>query len=101
MNTTVQNTDLVEALAKHRMSFHELLRHLRESRLLNMADLAREAGITKSHISMLESGERRPGMRMIAKLAQAMALNEDDRRLFTERALSAARLPKCKPGKDP
>ena len=36
-----------------------------------------------------------------AKLAQAMALNENDHRLFTERALFATRLSKRKPGKEP
>ena len=55
-----QNPTLGETLAMHRMTFPELLRHLREQRLMSMSELARQAGMAKSHISMLEAGKRHP-----------------------------------------
>jgi transcriptional regulator with XRE-family HTH domain len=61
--------------------------------------LARAAGVAKSHVSMLEAGRCRPCMAVIQSLATVLALNEEDHRLFIERAQFASRVSKCKPRK--
>jgi transcriptional regulator with XRE-family HTH domain len=93
MNTTQQTDEFAEAVAMHKMTFPALLRHLRERQLMSMGELARQAGMAKSHISMLEAGKRRPGMKVIQGLGKALALTGDDYRLFTERALIASHRP--------
>lgn len=93
--------DLVTAMILHRMSFPELLQHYREYRLMTMSDLGLKAGMTKSHISMLEAGKRKPGMKVIQKLATALGLTGEDNKWFTERAIIASRMPKGKGGGRP
>lgn len=94
MNTTQQTDEFAEAVAMHQMTFPALLRHLRERQLMSMGELARQAGMAKSHISMLEAGKRQPGMKVIRGLASALALSGADHTMFTERALIASRKPK-------
>lgn len=102
MNDNQRGDGFVEILAMHRMTFPELLRHLRERQLMSMGELARQAGMAKSHISMLEAGKRRPGMKVIQSLGRAMALTGEDYSMFMERALIASRMPKGRPcGKPP
>lgn len=40
--------------------FKDMLKHLRESRKMSQAELARELGVSTSSIGMYESGTRQP-----------------------------------------
>lgn len=101
MNYNTPVNEVIEGMARLRMSFPDLLQHLRESHLMTMSELAQKAGMAKSHISMLEAGTRRPGMKVIQKLGAALGLTGEDERLFTERAIIASRRPATKPGRKP
>lgn len=98
MNTNDQEDGFAEAVALHQMTFPALLRHLREHQFMSMGELARQAGMAKSYISMLEAGKRRPGMRVLQNLAGALGLTDAGRRMFAERALLASRRPKVSQG---
>ena len=71
------------------MPFARLLKHLRESQRISMAALARRSGLAKSTVSMLESGQRRPGLESLRKLETGLGLTGDDRARFREAALTA------------
>ncbi len=60
-------------------TFAERLIALRIARGLSQSDLAKRAGLASSHVSMIESGERRsPSGVTIGKLARALETSADD-----------------------
>ena len=67
-------------------SFAHLLEHLRASRGLSKADLAKRAGVDPSSITRFEQGSRAPERATVLQLAQAMVLPMADR----DRLLAAA-----------
>ncbi|MER7762764.1 helix-turn-helix domain-containing protein [Streptomyces sp. NPDC097619] len=54
------------------------LRRLREQRALTLASLAETTGISKSTLSRLESGERKPSLELLLPLAAAYRVPLDD-----------------------
>jgi hypothetical protein len=67
-----------EALA----GFAPLLRHYRDRVGLTQWGLARWAGTVGSHIGRLENGSRHPGRETVSALADAFALNQQERHGF-------------------
>lgn len=54
------------------------LRQLREHRNLSLADLGRATGISKSTLSRLESGQRRPSLELLLPVAAALGTALDE-----------------------
>src|ERR1044072_8830500 len=54
------------------------LRRLREHRELTLTALATQTGISKSTLSRLENGERRPSLELLLPLAEAFHLPLDE-----------------------
>ncbi|MGX1811812.1 XRE family transcriptional regulator [Nocardia sp. NPDC055321] len=54
------------------------LRRLRESKDLSLADLHRLTGISKSTLSRLESGNRKPSLELLLPIAAALGVPLDD-----------------------
>lgn len=52
-------------------------RSLREHRNWSQEDLARESGLKRPHISLIETGDRMPGADTLAKLADALQVSVD------------------------
>ncbi len=71
-------------------NFSAMLRELRRQRFLSISELARRAGISKSHISMLEAGTRRPGLKIIGRLVTALELDEWERQGFIDQGMTAS-----------
>jgi len=61
------------------VAFAALLREYRDRRRLSQSRLAGAAGFDHSYVSRLESGTRMPTRDAVAKLAEAMGLEEGDR----------------------
>jgi len=61
------------------VTFAPLLREYRDRRRLSQSRLAEAAGFDHSYVSRLESGTRMPTRDAVAKLAEAMALDEGER----------------------
>jgi len=47
---------------------HNLVKEIRESKNMSMAEFANAVGVAKSMISMIESGDRNPGRQTLAGL---------------------------------
>ena len=61
------------------MSVHsETIRELRERRDLGVGELARMTELSKSFISQIESGRRKPSKATIRKLARALRVSPED-----------------------
>lgn len=60
-------------------TFAPLLREYRDRRRLSQSRLAEAAGFDHSYVSRLESGSRMPTRDAVAKLAEAMGLDEGER----------------------
>lgn len=61
-------------------AFADLLRSLREARLLTQEGLAERAGLTVKAVGALERGERlRPYPSTVRSLADALGLDDDER----------------------
>ena len=73
-----------------RLSFGKLLRHFRVQRLLTATELGRIAGVSRSHISMLEHGRRRPKFTVLRNLCQALVLEGEEFTVFVDAALRQA-----------
>ena len=56
----------------------ERLRHIRTSRGATLADLAAATGISKSTLSRLESGQRRPSLELLLPIARAHRVPLDE-----------------------
>ena len=54
------------------------LRKVREQRGVTLTDVARRTGISKSTLSRLENGQRRPSLELLLPLAQAYRVPLDD-----------------------
>ncbi len=54
------------------------LRRLREKKSLSLADLARATDISKSTLSRLESGQRKPSLELLLPITAALAVPLDD-----------------------
>jgi transcriptional regulator with XRE-family HTH domain len=54
------------------------LRRLREKKDLSLADLGRATGISKSTLSRLESGHRKPSLELLLPIAAALAVPLDE-----------------------
>lgn len=59
--------------------FHALLRSYRLRAGLSQVRLAELAGIDRSFLNRLESGQRRPSRMVVLRLARALGLDERDR----------------------
>ncbi len=57
--------------------FPEKLHSLRTKRGLSQRQLAAQLGIAKSHMSLLESGDRRPGAELLFRIADFFAVSVD------------------------
>lgn len=51
---------------------------LRQSRQMSQAELARQLNLSKSAISMLETGKRKPKLDTIKKLAEILQVSVDE-----------------------
>lgn len=73
--------DLQGARGRQSMTagFAPMLRDLRDCRRLSQSRLAAAAGFDHSYVSRLESGNRMPTRDAVQKLADAMALDDDER----------------------
>ena len=58
--------------------FAARLRELRNSRGMRQADLAKEAKVTTSYVSRLESGGAAPGIDLVARFADALGTTVED-----------------------
>lgn len=67
-------------------NFAALLRTLREERGLTQYKLAQKAGLTPSAISRLEAGSRSPSRKTLVRLAQALELGPEERKVLFARA---------------
>ena len=65
------------------------LREVRAERLLSIRGLARAAGVAPLTIHAIESGARRPGQRVVARIAAALGLNPSDIAEFHPRSCPA------------
>ena len=72
------------------MTFGQLLRHYRIKHLMTIGELARISSVSKSYISMLEHGVRRPGLSGLRRLVTALRLDGEDFHTITEAALCNA-----------
>src|SRR4051794_40811748 len=67
-------------MSQRTASFGDLLRHLRSAAALSQEDLAERAGLSRNGISDLERGARLvPRLETVRRLADALALGDDDR----------------------
>jgi transcriptional regulator with XRE-family HTH domain len=57
--------------------FSENLRLLRKQHGLSQRDLAKQIGCTRSYISHLESGEKKPGAEFVFKIADFFGITAD------------------------
>lgn len=60
------------------IEFSEWLRAEIEKRGMTQADLARAAGVSKPHVSLVLNGERNPGMDFLEGVAKALRLPIDE-----------------------
>jgi transcriptional regulator with XRE-family HTH domain len=70
--------DRPDALAATLQRVGPRLRQIREARHLTLADLAVRTGISKSTLSRLETGQRRPTLELLLQLADAYRVPLDD-----------------------
>lgn len=54
------------------------LRHLREKKSLSLGDLSHTTGISKSTLSRLETGQRKPSLELLLPIAAAMGVPLDE-----------------------
>jgi transcriptional regulator with XRE-family HTH domain len=68
-------------------TFAQLVRHYRQQKGLTQQQLAEQAGLSTSYMTLLETGRRtRPSWRTVISLAKAFRLNSADRRAFMRSA---------------
>jgi transcriptional regulator with XRE-family HTH domain len=56
------------------------LRRLREDAGLGLRELAAQSGISASHLSLIETGQRRPSPRVAAAIAKVLDVSVSDLR---------------------
>jgi transcriptional regulator with XRE-family HTH domain len=69
-------------MAAHEISFPRILREIRERHDLSQARLAKLVSVDHSYISRLESGQRRPSYDILLAIANALDLDETERKLL-------------------
>ena len=69
--------------------FGSLLRQRRRVLGFTQRSLARVVGIESSHIAFLESGRRKPSLKLLTRLADALALNRQQLLLLTHPEVEA------------
>lgn len=67
-------------------TFAATLRRYREGRGLRQIELARRAGVTPTAVCLLEQGKRNPSLPMLGRLADALGLDDGERRTFVSAA---------------
>lgn len=75
INQMSQESDDRESLQK---AFGDHLRKLRISKGLSAAEVGRRAGMIRSNVSRIESGERNPTLLILTKIAQALDMELSD-----------------------
>jgi transcriptional regulator with XRE-family HTH domain len=70
-----------------RGTFGTDLRELRESKGVGLRELARQAGLSVSHLSYIENGDKVPGPEVLGRLSRALQV--DPKTLLRDRSLSA------------
>lgn len=68
------------------------LKQIREGRDITQEELAKRAGITRSHLSMIENGRTNPTIGVALNLAKGLNVSVNDI-FFTEGERHAAQLP--------
>ncbi len=58
--------------------FAQVLRELREARGLSQDQLAEKAGVHRTHVSLIERGERCPSLKVADHLAAALGMSLSD-----------------------
>jgi transcriptional regulator with XRE-family HTH domain len=58
--------------------FAENLKRLREARGMEPIDLAKKAGLNRTHVGYLESGKRSPALTTIKLLTEALEVGSDE-----------------------
>jgi transcriptional regulator with XRE-family HTH domain len=61
----------------------EILRARRKFLGLTQRSLARQLGIAASHVTFIESGRRKPSLKLVARIADALGLDRQDVLLLT------------------
>jgi DNA-binding XRE family transcriptional regulator/predicted GIY-YIG superfamily endonuclease len=61
-----------------RENFAEIIRDLRESQGKSIRKLAKEIGVSHSHLAYIESGERRPSRTVVKALAKVLKVSVED-----------------------
>ena len=74
-------TDNNESMEKNRKGLGEILRQQRLKMSMMVSELARQSGVSPSHLGRIEGGERFPSARVLRKLAKPLGFEESE--LFT------------------
>lgn len=75
----VSSVALRPSAAREQAVASRLLARIRESRGLSQAELARRAGLSRSVVNAYERGGRDPGVRALARIAEAAGMELDVR----------------------
>src|SRR5215472_16260982 len=60
---------------KPKTQFGEMVRSYREGLSLTQRALAQQLGVEASHIAFIESGRRKPSLKLVARLADSLGLD--------------------------
>ena len=60
------------------------IKHMRQILNLTQKDLSAKAGISRSHLSEIESGKKSPSIEVVEKIALALGLDESWQLLYLE-----------------
>lgn len=67
-----------QRIARELGSFPSRLRHARQKQDMTLEELAQATGISKSTLSRLESGQRKPSLELLLPVVAALAISLDD-----------------------
>ena len=84
------NMAITDPFDLKRMTFGALLRNFRVRRMLSARELAKLAGISRSYVTMLESGKRTPRFGSLRGLCHALKLEGEELGMFCDAALRNA-----------
>jgi transcriptional regulator with XRE-family HTH domain len=74
---------------KRTKNIAELLKARREALGLTQGSLATKLGINAAYVSLIESGRRKPSLRLVARLADVLGLNRQEALLLAHPETSA------------
>jgi transcriptional regulator with XRE-family HTH domain len=63
---------------KHTTKLGEFLRARRAALRLTQRSLARKLGVQESHVALIESGRRKPSLKLVARIADSLSLDRQD-----------------------